>query len=155
MIRSSASSPRTMPAPATFTARPVPALRWTIDQVANRGGDVVLVDARSRSRFEGSGTDAVGGHMPGAVNAPYVELVGDDGFLRPREQLARTLRRAGIDPEHPPAQIVGTCGSGISASVPLLALELLAPGSGIRGAVYDGSWSEWSTSGHPVETGVG
>lgn len=141
------------PSPATFTPRPVPDLRWTIDQVAKRDDDVVLVDARSRTRFAGAGGDVVGGHVPGSVNAPYVELVGDDGFLRAREELARVLRGAGIDPGDPPARIVATCGSGISASMPLLALELLAPGAGVRGAVYDGSWSEWSMSGLPVETG--
>ena len=143
------------PEPATFTPRPVPALRWTIDEVAARGSDVVLVDARSRARFAGTGGDLVGGHVPGAVNAPYVELVGEDGFLRAREELAEVLRAAGIDPADPPSTIVATCGSGISASVPLLALELLAPGAGVRGAVYDGSWSEWSTSGQPIETGAG
>lgn len=143
------------PAPATFTARPVPALRWTIDQVATRDDDVVLVDARSRARFAGTGGDPVGGHVPGAVNAPYVELVGEDGFVRAREELTKVLRRAGIDPDDPPARIVASCGSGISASVPLLALETLAPGAGVRAAVYDGSWAEWSKSGQPVETGPG
>ncbi len=141
------------PEPATFTPRPVPELRWSIDQVAARDANVVLVDARSRTRFAGAGGDVVGGHVPGSVNAPYVELVGDDGFLRPREELARVLRGASIDPVDPPEHIVVTCGSGISASVPLLALELLAPGVGARGAVFDGSWSEWSSSGRPVETG--
>lgn len=141
--------------PATFTARPVPELRWTIDQVADRGDDVVLVDARSRARFAGTGGDPVGGHMPGAVNAPYTELIGEDGFVRAYEDISTVLRRAGIDPTDPPARIVASCGSGISASVPLLALELLAPGAGAGAAVYDGSWAEWSTSGHPVETGPG
>ncbi len=145
------------PAPvvARFTARPVRELRWSLDQVARRDDDVVLVDARSRARFEGTGGDPVGGHVPGAVNVPYTELVGDDGFLRPHEELDRALRRAGIDPSDPPERIVACCGSGISASVPLLALEVLAPGVGVRGAIYDGSWAEWSTSGQPVETGVG
>jgi thiosulfate/3-mercaptopyruvate sulfurtransferase len=141
--------------PATFTPRPVPALRWTIDQVAGRSDDVVLVDARSRARFAGTGNDPVGGHIPDSVNAPYVELVGEDGFVRAREDLAKVLRRAGIDPDDPPARIVASCGSGISASVPLLALELLAPGAGVRAAVYDGSWSEWSKAGRPIETGPG
>lgn len=143
------------PEPGTFVARPVPELRWTIDQVAQRDDDVVLVDARSRARFAGTGGDPVGGHMPGAVNVPYTELVGDDGLVRAREELVKVLRRAGIDPEDPPARIVASCGSGISASVPLLALELLAPGAGVHAAVYDGSWSEWSKSGRPIETGPG
>ncbi len=143
------------PERANFTARPVPELRWTLDQVAARDADVVLVDARSRARFAGTGSDPVGGHVPGAVNAPYTELVGEDGFVRAHEELTKVLRRAGIDPEDPPAWLVASCGSGISASVPLLALELLAPGAGVRAAVYDGSWSEWSKSGLEIETGPG
>ncbi|MCW2921078.1 MAG: Rhodanese domain protein [Thermoleophilia bacterium] len=143
------------PEPATFTARPRAELRWTLDQVAQRDDEVVLLDARSRARFAGTGNDPVGGHIPGAVNVPYTELVGDDGLVRAREELTKVLRRAGIDPEDPPARIVASCGSGISASVPLLALELLAPGAGARAAVYDGSWSEWSKSGNAVETGPG
>jgi thiosulfate/3-mercaptopyruvate sulfurtransferase len=142
------------PAPGTFQARPRPELRWTIDDVAARDRDrTVLVDARSRERFAGTGTDAVGGHVPGAVNAPYEELVDEDGFLRPDDELRRVLGAAGIDAATPPASLVGTCGSGISASVPLLALEHLAPGAGVRAAVYDGSWAEWSRSGRAIATG--
>jgi thiosulfate/3-mercaptopyruvate sulfurtransferase len=97
----------------------------------------------------------VPGRVPGAVNAPYVELVGEDGFLRAREELESVLRGAGIDPDDPPAHLVACCGSGISAAVPLLALEVLAPGAGVRGAAYDGSWAEWSRSGQPVASGDG
>lgn len=138
-----------------FVARPRPQLRWTIEQVAERSAATVLVDARSRERFEGRAGDLVPGHVPGAVNAPYAELVGADGLLRPVEELRAVLLRAGIDPDAPPASIVASCGSGISASVPLLALEVLAPGAGAHAAVYDGSWAEWSRSGRPIETGTG
>jgi thiosulfate/3-mercaptopyruvate sulfurtransferase len=141
-------------APGTFRARPRPELRWKLDDVAQRDRDqTVLVDARSRARFAGTGGDAVGGHVPGAVNAPYAELVDEDGFLRPDDELRRVLAAAGIDVDAPPRQLVGTCGSGISASVPLLAIEQLAPGVGVRGAIYDGSWAEWSRSGLDVATG--
>ncbi|MEO6867276.1 MAG: sulfurtransferase [Gaiellales bacterium] len=139
--------------PTTFTPRPRPELRWTIDQVTSRDEDVVLVDARSRERFAGEGTDPVGGHIPGAVNAPYVELVGSDGFMRPPDALRAVFARAGIDPDDPSATLVASCGSGISASVPLLALEALRADSGTRAAVYDGSWAEWSRSGQPITTG--
>lgn len=141
------------PAPATFVADPQPRLRWTLEQVAQRGDDVLLVDARSRDRFAGTGSDPIGGRIPGSVNAPYVELVGTDGFVRPREELGAVLRAAGIDPACPPEVVVGTCGSGISSAVPLLALEVLAPGAGVRGAVFDGSWAEWSRSGQPIGVG--
>lgn len=141
-------------AAAAFTPRPRPELVWSIEQVAAREPDVVLVDARSRERFAGTGSDPVGGHIPGAVNAPYAELVGADGHLRPAEELRAVLAAAGIDPDDPPTRIVASCGSGISASVPLLALEVLQPGAGTRAAVYDGSWAEWSRSGLPIAVGA-
>jgi thiosulfate/3-mercaptopyruvate sulfurtransferase len=141
------------PEPRTFHAHPVPELRWTIEQVAARPDEVLLVDARSRERFAGTGNDPVSGHIPGAVNVPYAELVGIDGLLRPARELHAVFAAAGIDPLHPPEQLVASCGSGISASVPLLALESLARGAGARGAVYDGSWAEWSRSGRVIATG--
>lgn len=139
--------------PTRFVAAPRPDLRWAIEAVADRGSEVVLVDARSRDRFAGTGGDPVGGHVPGAVNVPYDELVDEAGRLRPDEVLRAAFVRAGIDPVSPPAQLVTTCGSGISASVPLLALDALTPGAGVRGAVYDGSWAEWSRAGRPIATG--
>lgn len=151
------------PRRTTFVARPRAQLRSTLDDVrelvAERAAPAsataedsalrevtVLVDARSRARFAGGPDQPDGGHIPGASNAPYEELVGADGLLRPAAELTATLAAAGIDAARPPARIVASCGSGISASVPLLALELLTPGAGIAGSVYDGSWGEWAAA---------
>jgi thiosulfate/3-mercaptopyruvate sulfurtransferase len=41
------------------------------------------------------------------------------------------------------------CGSGVTASVLVLAAE----GAGRRARLYPGSWSEWVKRGLPVETG--
>ena len=78
-----------------------------------------------------------GGHMPGAVNLPYADLVDGTGRMLPPDSLRARLQAAGIDPERP---VVATCGSGTSSCAVLLALEVLgAP----AGALYDGSWTEW------------
>lgn len=140
--------------PATFVPRPRAELRRTIDEVADRSADAVLLDARAPDRYAGAGADPVGGHIPGARNVPYAALVDERGLLRPEPELRAAFARVGIDPDSPPAELVSSCGSGISASVPLLALEFLNPGAGARGAVYDGSWAEWSASGRPIATGA-
>ena len=55
--------------------------------------------------------------------------------------VARLARDAGIDPKQPPVELIATCGSGVSATVALLALERI----GIHAqGVYDGSFNEWS-----------
>ena len=68
--------------------------------------------------------------------------------MLPREALLKQFSQAGLDLGKP---IVTSCGSGVTACVLALGLEL----AGARKvAVYDGSWSEWGLPGStPVETG--
>ncbi|CAN0604914.1 unnamed protein product, partial [Ectocarpus sp. 12 AP-2014] len=66
---------------------------------------------------------------------------------KPVDELKDLLSKAGVKPKQP---VVTTCGSGITAAVLALALEL----TGHRDySVYDGSWSEWGLAGDtPVDT---
>ena len=82
------------------------------------------------------------GHIPGAPALPYQELVdGATGLFQSPAAIRRLVVAAGIDPDAPPAEIVATCGIGVSATVALIALELV----GVRvSGVYDGAWTEWS-----------
>jgi len=104
-------------------------------------GSAQVLDARPAARFRGEAPEPRaglrGGHMPGACSLPYADLIGADGRMKPKEDLAAAVERAGIDLERP---VITTCGSGVSAAVLALALALLGHE---RAAVYDGSWTDW------------
>ncbi len=138
----------------TFTPRPRAPLRRSVaevDEARTRGA--TLVDARPRHLFLGEPGAAGTGHIPGALSLPYQELVdGATGLFATPTAIARLLRGAGIDPARAPREVITSCGTGVSATVALIALEL----AGIHGAgVYDGSFSEWSADpARPIAYGV-
>ena len=139
---------------ATFTARPRPRLRRTLaDVVGASARGAMLVDARPRHLFLGEPGTSNTGHIPGARCLPYQELVdGATGLWAAPAAVARLARDAGIDPDRPPRELIATCGSGVSATVALLALERI--GIHCEG-IYDGSFNEWSSGqDRPVEYGA-
>lgn len=134
------------PQPRAFTPRP----RWdmvvSVREVASRPADVVVVDARSPERFAGQPhpLDAKQGHIPGAVNRFWQDALRPDGTYRPASEQA--ARFAGLPPAD---RVIHQCGSGVTACVNALAMEL----AGMRGArLYVGSWSDWCTyPDNPIE----
>jgi thiosulfate/3-mercaptopyruvate sulfurtransferase len=128
-------------AAATFTASPRPAMLVDAEGVTRalaRGE--TLVDVRGAERFAGhvEPLDAIAGHVPGAVNLPYLENLDARGRFRDPAGLAALWHsRAGAAPGRAP---ICMCGSGVTACQGLLALEA----AGIAGGrLYAGSWSEW------------
>ena len=103
-----------------------------------------LLDARAPERFRGDvePIDPVAGHIPGARNVPSTGLLADDGTFLTEPELAQRL--------DPSGDVGAYCGSGVTASVVVVALASL----GVDAALYPGSWSEWSSEAtRPVETG--
>jgi thiosulfate/3-mercaptopyruvate sulfurtransferase len=111
-------------------------------------GGPILLDARVPERYRGEvePIDPVAGHIPGAVNMPFMELAPDGRFLPPDELRAR-FEAAGVASGD---DSVAYCGSGITACVVALAAEVAGIGAA---RLYPGSWSEWSGRGLPVELG--
>jgi thiosulfate/3-mercaptopyruvate sulfurtransferase len=113
--------------PAEFVPRPRDDDTMDADELAERLGELVVLDARLPSRYRGEPNpiDRVPGRIPGARNAPWNEPL----------------------PELPEGQVVAYCGSGVTSCVPLHRLAL----AGRDGKLYPGSWSEWEQLGLPVE----
>jgi thiosulfate/3-mercaptopyruvate sulfurtransferase len=111
-----------------------------------------IVDARSPKRFRGEEPEPRAGvkpgHMPGAINLYYADVLTPEGTMRHAAELKRLFVERGIDIEQP---IVTSCGSGVTAAILSLALDIAGAK---ETALYDGSWSQWGArEGAPVETG--
>ena len=104
--------------------------------------DRLIVDARPGDRFQGQNEtlDALAGHIPGAASRPVKENLNEDGTFKASEALRGELTR--LLGQHSAKDLVASCGSGVSACHLLLAMEIAGLSGG---ALYGGSWSEWSS----------
>jgi len=99
--------------------------------------EVVLVDSRESDRFAGEREpiDKIAGHIPGAVNYPWQEVSDDQGYL-----LSEASQRRRWEKLKQAEELLVYCGSGVTACVNLLSLEM----AGVHTAkLYAGSWSDW------------
>jgi thiosulfate/3-mercaptopyruvate sulfurtransferase len=115
---------------------------------ARRGA---LFDARAPERYRGESEaiDPVAGHIPGAANLPYADLVHADGTLRAPDELRTRMADVGVAGS---GDVGAYCGSGVTAAHTVLAMTV----AGIDApALYVGSWSEWITNpARPIATGA-
>jgi thiosulfate/3-mercaptopyruvate sulfurtransferase len=139
-------------APGDFTVVPGGMPMIDADGAAKFSANGVLVDARAAPRYRGEvePVDPVAGHIPGAVNLPYADLVEPDGRLRSVDALRARFAASGIEPDGSTAA-AAYCGSGVTAAHTILAMTL----AGIDDAsLYVGSWSQWITNpDRPIATG--
>lgn len=111
-----------------------------------------IVDARAPARFKGETEplDPKAGHIPSALNRPFMSNFDDaTGCFKPAAQLRREFEAllAGKDP----ARTIHHCGSGVSAVPNIVAMA--HAGFGMT-ALYAGSWSDWcSDPSRPVAKG--
>ncbi|MBO1266898.1 sulfurtransferase [Arthrobacter cavernae] len=108
-----------------------------------------LLDARAGERYRGDvePVDPRAGHIPGAVSAPTTENLSAGGRFLDPGQLRRRFAGLGLDPA---GQVAVYCGSGVTASHEIAALEI----AGYRAALFPGSFSQWSTNAaNAVDTG--
>ena len=104
-----------------------------------KGGKVKVLDTRSKDEFTGKEVRGKrGGHIQGAVNLDWEELVGEDGRFKTPEQLRQLFKERGVLPGD---TAVCYCQSGGRAAVEVLALEL-AGYPNVK--LYVRGWEEWS-----------
>lgn len=138
------------PVTAEFTppaeSRFIPRSSWSEDvstprlQAELQSRSCLLLDCRTAERYRGEREpiDPIAGHVPGALNRPYLLNVDTNGDFLPPEELRKAYveQIRGTDP----SRVVHMCGSGVTACHNLLAMEMAGlPGS----RLYSGSWSEW------------
>ncbi len=107
----------------------------------------VVWDARSPEEYSGSRVNAAkGGHIPGAINVEWTELMDPKRAYRIRSDAKEFLEKRGIDGTKP---IITHCQSHHRSGFTFLVGKEL--GYDIR--AYDGSWAEWGNHPDtPVET---
>ena len=114
---------------------------WTVDlekvKACEDSSSLVLVDSRDRDRYEGKREpiDPIAGSIPGAVNSPWKQVSNSEGYVQPldyQQQLWSDYQSA--------SEIIVYCGSGVTACVNLLSLEL----AGFKNTkLYPGGWSDY------------
>jgi thiosulfate/3-mercaptopyruvate sulfurtransferase len=104
---------------------------------------IIVWDARAKEEYEGSKiTAGKNGHIPGAVNFDWIDLMdrGNNLRLRPIELLKEELEELGITPNK---KIITHCQTHHRSGLAYFVGKLL----GLNIKAYDGSWSEWGN--HP------
>jgi thiosulfate/3-mercaptopyruvate sulfurtransferase len=140
--------------PVEFIARPRPGMFVTTEQVERLRLDPAyrLVDVRTPERYRGETEpiDALAGHIPGALNLPYLENLSAASAFRSPAELRSLFQKLVEDTS--PEKVVFYCGSGVTSVHSLLAMLIAGMG---EAKLYAGSWSEWiAPRTRPVATGA-
>ncbi len=124
---------------ASFNARAIVAMDKVKANISSK--EFMLIDARSKGRFEGTAHEPreglSSGHVQGSCNLPFQDVL-ENGFMKSEEELRAIFDKLTLGDK----PLVFSCGSGLTACITLLAAELVLPNPL---AMYDGSWTEWAT----------
>ena len=111
---------------------------WVSSHLQQAG--ITIIDARTHEFYNGSQSDGNprSGHIPGAANLSYLDVVDQDNnkFKSP-DALKELFRAAGLKPGN---LMVSYCHIGQRATVLYFTAKML----GYDAKMYDGSWEDWS-----------
>jgi thiosulfate/3-mercaptopyruvate sulfurtransferase len=115
----------------------------------NQAG-VTIIDARAHEFYTGSQGDGNprSGHVPGATNLSYLDVVDqDNNKFKSADALKELFKAAGLKPGN---LMVSYCHIGQRATVLYFTAKML----GYDAKMYDGSWEDWShRKDLPIATG--
>ena len=140
------------PAKGTITPAPrkeiVADAEWVSGHLNKPG--VTIIDARTHEFYNGSQSDGNprSGHIPGAANLSYLDVVDlDNNKFKSLDAVKDLFRAAGLKPGN---VMVSYCHIGQRATVLYFAAKML----GYDAKIYDGSWEDWSHRQNlPIVTG--
>jgi len=144
----------------SFRPTTVPGLAITLNELLPLIGkpNVVIVDPRPAAMFEGTDQTFIrNGHIPGAINITWQSVTEannpDEALKNPHkiksvEQLRKLFVDNGVTPDK---QVIVSCSTGREASLQYLILKHVLKYPNVR--IYEGSWTEYSATQHPVRTG--
>lgn len=131
------------PGDEPYVGRPNEQAIATITEVEAAVNDpaVVLIDARTADEY-------AAGHIPGAINIPFLENAEQDGLQlwKSADALRSLYGEAGITEEMP---VIAYCTTGVRSAATYFALRLVGYD---KIALFTGSFKEWSSDGRrPIE----
>lgn len=114
-------------------------LAWSRESTDGSDAPTRILDVRTPAEWVGADLRARrGGHIPGARNRLFSDLLTDLGTFRPVDEILSIVRSSGVDP----AQLRATyCQGGVRAALVWFALHELTGLPEVRN--YAGSWEEW------------
>lgn len=117
--------------------------------MASQSDRYVIVDGRNKKDYDGlTSLTSRRGHIPNAINLPWVDLVKnrdeEDGYevlevATTLEDLSVLKEKLALIPRD--KKIILYCNGGLESSVLYFALKEI----GVSSSLYDGSWYEWSS----------
>ena len=114
-------------------------LAWSRESSGAADAPTRILDVRTAGEWVGTDLRAKrGGHIPGARNRLFSDLLPDEGTFRSVPEILSIIRASGADP----AEVRATyCQGGVRAALVWFALHELAGLEQVRS--YAGSWEEW------------
>lgn len=144
----------------TFKATTTPGINITLKELLPLVGkpNVVIVDPRPKALFEGTEQTFIrNGHIPGAINITWQsvteannpeEALKNPHKIKSVEALRKLFESRGVTPDK---TVIVSCSTGREASLQYIVLKHILGYPNVR--IYEGSWTEYSATNYPVQTG--